>query len=515
MTRSISAGLFLAALAAALVVRLPKLGLRPMHHDEANQAVKFGALLERGEYTYDKTDHHGPTLYYATLGMALARGQKSLADLDETTLRLVPVAFGLGLLVLFLLFGRSLHPGAAGLAALLGALSPALTYYSRFYIHETLFAFFALGLLMSVWRYTERLSSGWAFGTGAFAGLLLATKETSVIVLASVAASLLLAFLIGRKTDLEKRVRLKISAAHVFYAVLTMLAVAVLLYSSLGRNFNGPADAAAAFKSYFAKAGAPGPHLHPWPYYLRLLAFSRSGSLVWSEGLILVLGLVGMGAAVSGRGEKEARHRLGLYLFFYTAATTLAFSLIPYKTPWNLLPFYAGWIMLAGIGGAFLIRILKLKALRGLAIIALLAGLVQLGAQNHRANIRYPADPRNPYAYAQTSPDFLRLVRRVEDLSAVHPANKSFLLKVVAGPYEQWPLPWYLRTFKRIGYWPDAAAAGIVTDADLVIMSEENAAALEAALGDRYQIEHYGLREGTLLILGIPNALWNRFLISR
>jgi predicted membrane-bound mannosyltransferase len=67
-----------------------------MHHDEANEAVKFGILLETGEYHYDKVDHHGPTLYYLTLLSAWARGQKTLAALGEWTLRVVPAALALG-----------------------------------------------------------------------------------------------------------------------------------------------------------------------------------------------------------------------------------------------------------------------------------------------------------------------------------------------------------------------------------------------------------------------------------
>ncbi|MBN1939786.1 MAG: TIGR03663 family protein, partial [Candidatus Aminicenantes bacterium] len=59
-------GLILLAIAAGLLLRLNDLDLRPMHHDEANQAVKFATLLEKGEYVYDKTDHHGPLLYYLT-----------------------------------------------------------------------------------------------------------------------------------------------------------------------------------------------------------------------------------------------------------------------------------------------------------------------------------------------------------------------------------------------------------------------------------------------------------------
>jgi len=42
----------LAVTAGAAVLRLVDLGNRPMHWDEANQALKFGRLLERGEYEY-------------------------------------------------------------------------------------------------------------------------------------------------------------------------------------------------------------------------------------------------------------------------------------------------------------------------------------------------------------------------------------------------------------------------------------------------------------------------------
>jgi hypothetical protein len=85
MTRAGVGALVAIALTAGLALRLARLDVRPMHHDEANQAVKFGALVERGEYRYDAHDHHGPTLYYLTLPAAWLRGQPTLASLDERT----------------------------------------------------------------------------------------------------------------------------------------------------------------------------------------------------------------------------------------------------------------------------------------------------------------------------------------------------------------------------------------------------------------------------------------------
>src|SRR3978361_2076402 len=79
---------------AAFWLRTVELNLRPMHADEANQAVKTGELIESGHYAFDPRDHHGPTLYYAALPLAWLRGERTLASLTETTVRLVPATAG-------------------------------------------------------------------------------------------------------------------------------------------------------------------------------------------------------------------------------------------------------------------------------------------------------------------------------------------------------------------------------------------------------------------------------------
>ncbi len=96
-------GLFVLILVTGLIFRVYNLDKRPMHHDEANQAVKCGRLLEEGRYQYDPLDHHGPSLYYLTLPFAWLTGSRSLADLNETVIRLVPAFFGSGLILLLLL----------------------------------------------------------------------------------------------------------------------------------------------------------------------------------------------------------------------------------------------------------------------------------------------------------------------------------------------------------------------------------------------------------------------------
>jgi len=537
--------LVMAALALALAFRVAGLDVRPMHHDEANQALKFGTLLENGEYRYDRNDHHGPTLYYLTLPSAWIRGQSTLASLDERTLRIVPAIFGVGLILLLLPLARDLGRPAVAAAALLAAASPALTYYSRFYIQESLFAFFAIGFLVALGRSVQDRSASWAVTAGAFAGLAYATKETSVIVLlAAVAAAVVAGSRPGASATSPpgpgvgrgvpglpalsgaegggiegSPAKAGRGAVPLVAGAVVALLVAFVLFSSFFRHPTGLLESFRAFGIYAARGIEAGPHAHPWYYYFSLLMYSSSGGLVWTEGLVLGLALVGMilaGLKVRPAGTAETRSRFWpRYIALYSLLTALVFSLIPYKTPWNVLPFHAGFVVLAGFGAAWLIEAVRPRVARAALVVALAAAICHLGLENWRANFRYPADPRNPYVYALTSPDFLRLVRRVMELAALQSEPADMLIKVVAGPYEQWPLPWYLRRMTRVGYWPRASDAGTLDDAAVIVASQENVAALDAALGDRYVSEFYGLRPNVLLTVYIERSLWDRFLAER
>ncbi len=526
MTKVTFYALFAAALTTGLALRIWRLDLRPMHHDEANQALKFGALLETGEYRYDRSDHHGPTLYYLTLPFARISGRQTVAALDERVLRSVPAVFGVGLILLFLFPIRGLGREAVLWSALLAALSPALTYYSRFYIQESVFTFFAIGFLVALGRYALRPAVSGALVAGLFAGLAYATKETSIIVFGAAGGALLLTVISirallparGARPD-----RYCVRGAHAGIGLGAAAIIAVVMYSSFFRNPAGIFESVRAFGDYAARALEAGLHAHPWYFYFQILAFTNSGGLIWTEGMILLLaGIAAIRALGSvstvdrGDGGDPAEKLFWpRYIALYSLFAATAFSLVRYKTPWNLLPFYAGLVLLAGSGAAILRRRATSGMARGLLLIALVAGCIHLGVQNLRANYRYPADPRNPYVYAQTSPDFLRLVQRIRDLAAIHPDGRAMLVTVIAGPYEQWPLPWYLRDLRRIGYWTAPEAAGGFEGVPVVISSQENAGRLEGILGPRFQAEFYGLRPGILLTMYIDRDLWDQFLRRR
>ena len=144
-----------------------------MHCDEANQAVKAGT----GVYHYDSHDHHGPSLYWLTLPALRLQGVSCLAASNAADYRIVPVVFGAALVLLLLLLSDGLGRGAIISAALLTAISPAMVYYSRYYIQEMLLVFFTTALICCGWRYFRSGRIGWAIGAGAMLGLMHATKE--------------------------------------------------------------------------------------------------------------------------------------------------------------------------------------------------------------------------------------------------------------------------------------------------------------------------------------------------
>src|SRR5712691_1263272 len=94
----------LLAIAGGLALRVPKLDTRPLHNDEAVNAVKVSELWQHGRYAYDPDEYHGPALHYATLPFLWLSGARAPEQLADATLRLAPVAFGVGLILLLLLF---------------------------------------------------------------------------------------------------------------------------------------------------------------------------------------------------------------------------------------------------------------------------------------------------------------------------------------------------------------------------------------------------------------------------
>jgi uncharacterized protein (TIGR03663 family) len=430
-----------------------------MHGDEAVHAFKFGELLEDGFYDYDPNEYHGPTLNYLTLIPAwAARAQKS-TDLSETTLRIVPVFFGVLLLLLILLIADGLGWTSAVCAAVLTAISPAMVYYSRYYIQEMLLVCFTFGVIASGYRYTRSKSIMWAIPAGIFLGLMNATKETCIIAYGSMALALLLTLLMsGRQSGSVLNTLKAIKPSHLIAALVAAVVVSGLFFSSFLSNPTGILDSVRTYTTYFDRAGQNQLHNHPWYYYLKLLLYYKYGpGPFWSfcsEALIVILAGIGFVIAIRGKGFKVINFHLLRFVAFYTLAMTVVYSVIPYKTPWCLLGFLHGMILLAGVGAVALINLTS--NIRGKVFIGILlfVGGAHLALQGYLNSYKYHSDSRNPYVYAHPTTDVFTITEKVEELAKVHPDGYGMQIQVICPGGDYWPLPWYFRRFE-VWWWTD------------------------------------------------------------
>jgi len=458
----------------ALAVRLPQLGVRPMHTDEAVNAYMAGKLLAGEAYRYDPQDRHGPALVELTLPIVRLEGANKFSDLTETQLRLVPVLVGSATV---LLFGAAVEMFGfipCLVAALLFAFAPLPVYYSRYFIHETLFVAATLGLIVSGWRALQNKSLWCAALAGFCAALMLACKETAGLHF----------FALGLAAGIGWRWRAPGTFPPVkiwLAGVAAFLIAGILLFTWGGQNFSALADLFRAIPHLAARAGGEG-HEKPFAYYFILLAGG------WSGAAIIILALL---FRVTGSFARLA-------LAAYAVLIVAIYCAIPYKTPWLALNFWLPISLLAG----FAVERLWFASGKPSARAAVLVGCAALGllvAHDTRQRVfLHPADETNPYAYAHTTEDLPGLPVRLEELARQNKISKPRIAVVAA---DAWPLPWYLRKFSTVGYWQPNQETG---DADFFITTTDVSGKLAERLNKYFRPDYFGARPNVLLILWSP-----------
>lgn len=531
----------------ALAVRLPELSNRPMHTDEAVQADKAGVLWTKSEYRYDPEEYHGPSLYYLTLPVLWLSSAQNYAQTQEFHYRLVPVLFGAGLVLLLLLTVDGLGPWASVWAGVLLSLSPMMVFYSRYYIQEMLLVFLTYLFMAACWRYTRGAPRIWIIIGGAALGLMHATKETWVLSVVAMGAAFVLTVLWSHwidKTPLQWRAHWKphLKARGVGIGLL----LAIIFMSSLGTNPRGPWDSVRAYAIYLNRGGGEGEggssggsdsdHVHPPGYYVGRLLWTKydykrneilfgdmlkdtallkkpSAGPAWSEALIFFLAFCGFIAALMKRGIGRAHLSFVRFLAFYTIILAVIYEIIPYKTPWCALGFWHTAILLAGFGAVALVRTVKFMPAKVIVVLFLAVAAFRLGQQCQRANFgRFVADERNPWVYSHTGVDIYNLRDRVENIAQVVPNSEEMVIKIVTP--DQWPLPWYLRRFKYVGYYTQTPPDLPRHNPAIVIAAEELNAEVSKHLPN-YKQEIFGQRRNVFLVCKVHPQLWETFIETR
>lgn len=462
----------------ALAVRLPQLGERPMHTDESINAYITGQLLAGEKYHYDPQDRHGPALTELALPIVRLQGVKNFSELTEEQLRLTPALVGSATV---LIFGAAVEMFGfipCLVAAMLFAFGPLPVYYSRYFIHETLFVAATFGLILSGWRALKKNSLPAAALAGFCAAFMLACKETAAIHFFALGVAGVICWQIDAKKYFPSP---KILAT----AFLVFLISGILLSTWFGQNWSALADLMRAIPSFAARAGGQG-HEKPFSYYFSVLDPQFIFSIVAAAGIYSVAC-----DAVAGT------RRGGLLLTIYGLLIFLIYSIIPYKTPWLALNFWLPLSLLCGLGVEGVWQQFKNPTGRWIAGIAVAALVLVAGEQTKTLAFDHPADEHNPLAYAHTTDDILGLPLRLEELSRQRHFTQPRIAIVAK---DAWPLPWYLRKFSQTGYWQPGQETGT---ADFFITTTDVSGELAERLKD-FRPEFFGVRPNVLLILWIP-----------
>src|SRR5438128_10346137 len=343
----------LSALAILLVgafLRLVKLSLVPLHHDEGVNGNFLVTLVREGKYFYDPQNYHGPTLYYfAGIIPWIVRffGGKAAGDtygLTTFNTRLVTVVFGVATIWLALLLRKRIGEIGALSAAGLISISPGAIYLSRYFIHESLFVFFTLGIVVTALKYYDTGRTVYLILASISAALMVATKETWIMngpVLLIALITTTLYFQLRDKLDrnrdsedlsLSERWRQNIerlggpipiiTVALIAFAIF--IVVGVLFYSSFFTNYpKGVRDALQTLNLWSHRTSE---HAHPFLQYFEWLR--------QEESPLLLLGAVEAVIAV-WRGD----NRFALFAAQWAFGLLVAYSMVKYKTPWIALNF--------------------------------------------------------------------------------------------------------------------------------------------------------------------------------
>ena len=411
-------------------------------------------------------------------------GAKKFSELTESQLRLSTVLTGTATI---LLFGAGVEMFGfipCLVAALLFAFAPLPVYYSRYFIHETLFVAATFGLILSGWRTLQKKSLSSAALAGFCAALMLACKETAVIHFFALACAILIYWI------------LKPNKSHAEFPPpkIFLTAFAIFIFTTIsfftwfGQNWHGLADLFRAVPNFVARAGGEG-HEKPFWYYIGLLGGG------WSGGIILALAALGI-----FRFFQDDQLGNAPFLVVYALLIAVIYSAIPYKTPWLALNLLLPLAIFAGMAIEWIGFATTKISVRATILVCIAAFGFLIAHDTRQWIFKFPADEKNPYAYAHTGEDLLRLPGRLEKLVRENKISNPRIAVVAA---DAWPLPWYLRKFSQVGFWQPGQEA---VPADFFITTTDVSGGLAERLKS-FRPEYFGARPNVLLILWSPSPV--------
>ncbi|MDY6918044.1 MAG: TIGR03663 family protein [Chloroflexota bacterium] len=513
-------GFYVALAVVALVMRLWDLGARGISHDESLHGIYSWYLANGNVYHHDPM-MHGPFLFHGTALNFLIFGD------SDVTMRLLAVFLGTGLVVLPYFLRHQLGRWGAMSAAVLLAFSPTLLYYSRYARNDVLMVFWALLLVVLMWRYFEQRKARQLYFGAAVLGFTFCTKETSYITVAIFGLFLLVVSARELAQRVRKRFDLKGLSGPADYLillgtlslplysgfvqllpgvglpsgvhwvkVLTVIVLFVvcaavglrwnwrrwlvcvvvfygvfaLLYTSGFTNPSGFGSGLWGAVDYWVEQQAVARGGQPWFYYLMVLPVYEFLPLLFAAAGAVYYAI---------RGNLFTR-----FLIWWGVASLILFSYAGEKMPWLSVHIALPAILLAGM---FIVRILKFDwkgvwawVVPGVTVflVVVLFAFTVYGA----VQASYDADDSPPQmlVYAGISVDVPQIKSQIQDVAEERGEGTD--IWVTVDSRLTWPWYWYLRGYENVHYRDvsglDEASAGTV-----LLVEAGNRASVEPVLG--------------------------------
>jgi uncharacterized protein (TIGR03663 family) len=400
-------------------------------------------------------------------------------------------------------------PNVLSLANTFGEDNPTLTWFIRIILFavEAVLVFLVMRMLLA-WNEGRAI---YLMLASASAVLLFATKETAFITIGTMAIACVCvwiwrkiykaAFGEPKQNDLEPvelnwanfRARLgDRSDLTLLIAAISVvfIYIGVLFFSSF---FTYAEGVVGAFKAYaiWTKTGNKDHTMHGWFGYFK-----------WGKQLELPIFL--LAAAGTLVAFVKARHRFAMFTGLWALGLLLAYSIIPYKTPWLALSFILPMCIIGGyaINELLTNKDVIIRALGGLVLL-LAAGI--LGYQTYVLNFQKYDDDSQAYVYAHTRRGFHDLLAQIDYYANKSGKGKDVSVEIVSPEY--WSMPWYMREH------PKAVFHGTLIDtstSEMIVASMAQKNELNRRYAANYKhVGTYPLRPGVDLILLVRKDLAN------
>lgn len=451
------------------ILRLAFLDLRPAHHDEGINGWFSDQITLNGFFRYDPNNYHGPLHFYTIFLFQTLLGHSSWI------LRLPTVLVSILSVYWLFLFSPFLGRQSVIIAAIAMALSPAYEYFGRFAIHEPDLVFFLILILWGIiGLYVEgKTKYLWGLALGITGAIL--TKETYIIhLICFVLAALVMNIwnkIVPAKSD--PPVQQRWTKKELMWVLITCGFLIIFFYSGNFLYFKGLNGLYDTFQTWVSTGNKPSGHAKPFFYwinlcmryeYVALLGIIFSFKYLFSPSIVL------------------------RYTSIYSLGTFLAYSTIPYKTPWCIISIL--WPFFFAFGNC-VSDLLKTKFRFLIQLIVIVLFICSLFALLKLNFINY-CDNKEPYIYVQTFKEIKKLTEPLSKLVKEDPQNHNLTGNIIRS--DEWPLPWLLWNFTMVGYYRPQNKPSIY-DADFLLVESGRISEVEENLQKEYFTDTFTLRE--------------------